>query len=92
MSGYIALCELTMLGSSETETFAFYGKSGDLVGTDTLVDNTLQAEVEIWHYNPMLMSKRHGIVDSLSLVVALSSDDDPRVEQSIDELLSNVWR
>jgi hypothetical protein len=40
----------------------------------------------------MLMSKRQGIVDPLSLAVAMSSNDDPRVEQSIDELLSKVWR
>ena len=92
LSGYSALSELTMLGGSETETFAFYGKSGDINGTDTLIDNTSQAEVEIWHYNPMLMSKRQDIVDPLSLVVAMSSNDDPRVEQSIDELLSKVWR
>ena len=91
LSGYSALSELTMLGGSETETFAFYGKSGDINGTDTLVDNTSQAEVEIWRYNPILMSKKQGIVDSLSLAAALSSDDDPRVEQSIDELLSKVW-
>jgi DNA-binding MarR family transcriptional regulator len=92
LSGYSALSELTMLGGSETETFAFYGRSRDIGGTNTLIDSTSQAEVEIWHYDPVLMSKRQGIVDSLSLAVALSSDDDPRVEQSIDEMLSNVWR
>lgn len=92
LSGYSALSELTMLGSTSTETFAFFGKVDALTGSDALVDNATQAEVEIWRYDPALLSKRPGVVDALSLVVSLPPDDDPRVEQSIDELLSKVWR
>ena len=85
------LFELTMLGGSETETFAFFGKASDLAGTDTLVDSALQAEVEIWRYNPTLLSKHPGVVDTLSLAASLSADDDARVEQAIDGLLSSLW-
>jgi len=92
ISGYSALSELTMLGSMETETFAFFGKADGLSGADTLVDNLVQAEVEIWRYDPTLLSKVPNVVDALSLVASLPPDNDPRVEQSIDELLSNVWR
>jgi hypothetical protein len=81
-----------MLGGAQTETFAFFGRNSVLRGTDVLVDNTKQAEVEIWRYDPALLSKLPGVVDALSLAVSLSSDDDPRVEESIDELLLNVWR
>jgi DNA-binding MarR family transcriptional regulator len=91
LSGYSALSELTMLGGSETETFAFFGKASDLAGTDTLVDNVLQAEVEIWRYNPTLLSQHPGVVDTLSLATSLAADDDARVEQAIDELLSSLW-
>ena len=94
LSGYSALSELTMLNSLETETFAFFGKADELAGTDALVDNTAQAEVEVWRYDPALLSKRRrpSVVDELSLVASLPLDDDPRVEESIEELLLNVWR
>jgi len=92
LSGYGALSDLTMLGGAQTETYAFFGRNSELRGTDVLVDNTKQAEVEIWRYDPVLLSKLPGVVDALSLAVSLSSDDDPRVEESIDELLLNVWR
>ena len=86
-----ALSELSMLGGPATTTFAFFGKVGDITGTDALVDGTVQAEVEMWRYNPMLLSKRPGIVDTLSLFVSLPPDDDPRVEQAIEKLLSDLW-
>ena len=92
LSGYSALSELTMLGSPLTETFAFFGKADKLDGTDALVDNDVQAEVEIWRYNPAPLSKRAGVVDALSLAASLPPDDDPRTLQSIEEMLSNVWR
>ena len=92
LSGYSALSELTMLGSPTTETYAFFGKSGEINGVDALVDNTTQTEVEIWRYDPMALSKQPGVVDALSLVASLPPIDDERVEQAVDGLLSNVWR
>ena len=90
-SGYSALSELTMLGDSPTETLAFYGKTVELAGVNTLVDNAVQAEVEIWRYDPTLLSKRTDVVDVLSLIASLPPDNDPRVEQAVDELLSVLW-
>ena len=92
LAGYSALSELTMLGQPSTKIFAFYSKSSELKGTEVLYDDNEQTEVEIWRYNPITLSKQPGIVDVLSLATSLLSDDDPRVEQSIDELLSEVWR
>ena len=86
------MSKLTMLGQPSTEIYAFYGKSNELKGTKALYDDNEQTEVEIWRYNPITLSKQPGIVDVLSLATSLLSDDDPRVEQSIDELLSEVWR
>jgi len=91
ISGYSALSELTMLSGSSLNTYAFFGKADELKGTDTLVDNTEQAEIEIWRYDPVLLSKYPGVVDALSLIISLSSDDDPRVKESIEELLLKVW-
>jgi len=91
LSGYSALSELTMLGGTPTETFAFFGKAGELTGTDTLIDNTAQAEVEVWRYDPVILSKHPGIVDTLSLLTSLHPGEDERVEQAIDKLLSDLW-
>jgi len=90
LSGYSALSELTMLGGSALETFAFFGKAGELTGTGTLVDNSAQAEVELWRYDPALLSKNPGVVDTLSLVTSIDPGDDERAEQAVDELLETV--
>lgn len=92
ISGYSALSKLTMLGQPSNETFAYYGKIGEINGTNMLIDQSEQAEVEIWRYDPSILSIHPGVVDTLSLVASLLPTDDPRVEQAIEELLSEVWR
>ena len=92
VSGYSALSELTMLGRPSNETFAYFGKNDEINGTDILIDQNEQTEVEIWRYDPSILSIHSGVVDPLSLVTSLLHTEDPRVEQSIDELLSQVWR
>ena len=44
-----------MLGAPRTKTLAYFGKVGDFAGTDSLIDNNTQVEVEIWKYNPTLL-------------------------------------
>ena len=51
-SGLTALAELTKLNPPAVKTFAFFGKAGELTGTDTLIDSNTQTEVEIWRYAP----------------------------------------
>jgi len=92
LSGYSALSELTMLGESQTKTFAFQGKEEELTGTNTLVDNDEQAEVELWRYDPTLLSKHPGLADPLSVIASLPDVDDPRIEQSVIDLLTELWR
>lgn len=91
-SGLCALSELSMLNPPTVKTFAFYGKSGDLFGTDMLIDSDTQAEVELWRYAPTLLSLRPGMVDTLSLAASLQTLDDERVEQALEEALSGIWR
>ena len=90
-SGLTALSELTMLNPPVVKTFAFFGKAGELTGTDTLIDNNAQAEVEVWRYAPALLSNHPGIVDRLSLIASMQSVDDERIEQAVDEVLSGLW-
>ena len=91
LSGISALSERTMLGEPLTKTVAYYGKNDGLPGTDFLIDNNTQAEVEFWKYNPTLLSKSENIVDTLSLAVSLQSNDDPRVELAVEQMLEELW-
>jgi len=92
LSGLSALAELSMLNPPEVKTFACFGEPAGLSGTDTLIDSDKQAAVEIWRYDPALLSGHAGVADPLSLTVSLSPDGDERIEQAVDELLSNLWR
>jgi len=91
-SGLTALSELTMLNPPAIRTFAFFGKVGELTGTDKLIDSDTQAEIEVWRYAPTLLSDSPSIVDTLSLIASLQSDSDERVEQAAEEALSKLWR
>ena len=91
VSGITALSQKTMLGAPRIKTLAYFGKIGDLSGTNSLVDYDSQVEVEIWKYNPTLLSESSDITDTLSLAVSLQSDEDPRVEQAVEEMLDELW-
>jgi len=92
LSGFSALSGLTMLSKPQTDTYAFFGGITDFFNRCILVDSTVQVEIEIWRYNPGFLSKMDGVVDSLSLVASLPDNDDPRIEEAVDELLSDLWR
>jgi len=89
-SGLSALSRFTMLNNPSTKTFALFSKSAKLPGADTLVDSAMQAEVEIWKYNPLALSSSKDVVDKLSLVTSLISLKDERVEIELENLLAGV--
>jgi len=91
LTGESALSELTMLNPPSTEVRAYFGKVGDLRGTDILIDNDTQAEVEIWLYEPDKLTQKRGVVDALSLFLSLDDADDVRLETERDELLARIW-
>jgi len=90
LAGLCALSELTMLNPPAVRTFALYGKINGHAGTDMLIDNNTQAEVEVWRYAPTLLSDRTNIVDILSLITSIISIDDERVEQAAEEVLTRL--
>ena len=87
LSGLSALSEYTMLAEPNTPTYAYYGKISELHGTDTLVDNE-QVEVEVWQYNPNVLSARPGMADLLSVIASFKDIENPRIEQAIEQ----IWR
>jgi DNA-binding transcriptional ArsR family regulator len=91
LSGISALSEMTMLGAPATKTVAFYGKADEITGMDTLIDSDTQTEVEIWKYDPALLSERPGIADPISVAASLLTAGNERVEQAVDEMLNDLW-
>lgn len=91
LAGESALSEFTMLNPPNVEVRAYFGKVGDLRGTDVLVDGDTQAEVEIWLYDPEKLTQTRGMADTLSLFLSLAAADDVRLETERDELLARIW-
>ena len=91
-SGYSALAEYSMLNASNVKCFATE-KISQWKGvlTNNLQDSQVQVAVEMWRYNPQKLSKRK-YVDELSLALALRADADERVEDAVEEMLSDLWR
>lgn len=57
---------------------------------DQIVDKKL-TEIQVWHYNPMLLSKEKQ-VDIASLALSLKEINDERVEQALEERLKGeTW-
>lgn len=92
VSGYSALAEYSMLSAPAVECYATDKISQwKNVMTNRLQDSKTQVAVEMWRYDPRILATGHS-VDALSLVLALKDDTDERVEQAVEELLSEVWR
>ena len=90
-SGYTALANKSMLNKPELQSYAIYGdKWKGLQVTEKLIDSDKQARLEVWKYDPSILSK-DKVVDTLSLAISLKNDRDERVEQMIEEMLDTLW-
>ena len=50
-----------------------------------------QCAVELWRYDPRKLAGG-DCVDRLSLALALREDRDERIEEAVEEMLTDVWR
>lgn len=92
VSGYSALAEYSMLSAPAVECYATDKISQwKNVMTNRLQDSKTQVAVEMWRYDPRILATGHS-VDALTLALTLKDDTDERVEQAVEELLSEVWR
>ena len=92
VSGYSALAEYSMLSAPAVECYATDKISQwKNVMTNRLQDSKTEGAVEMWRYDPRMLATGHS-VDALSLALTLKDDTDERVEQAVEELLSEVWR
>ncbi len=91
-SGYTALSNYSMLNDSSVSYYATNKISRwNNVIENNLCDSSAQAALEIWRYDPYVLSK-NGIVDELSLALSLKDDNDERIMEAIEEMLNNLWK
>lgn len=89
LAGYSAMEHYTMLNAPALTCYAA-DVSAKLKGAAGLADSEQQAQVEIWKYDPVVLSKGN-VVDPLSLIMSLEEKPDERTEEAIEELLEKFW-
>ncbi|MDD7271081.1 MAG: hypothetical protein PUH25_04285 [Spirochaetales bacterium] len=91
-SGYSALSEYSFLNTPNVDYFASdqISKWNNCM-SNNLLDSKTQVAIELWRYNPKKLSKTN-IVDELSLALSLREVADERVEETVEEMLNNLWR
>ena len=92
ISGINALSRYSMLAPERLQTLAVEEKGVNLKAKDTTFigmnpwDGAYR--VEIWKYPPI---SKDGVVDRLSLALTLMSDEDPRVQKELKQMLEALW-
>ena len=89
LAGDSAVAKQTMLNDSMFRCYAVVGKQ-KFEELPYVMDANTDVVVELWKYDPALLSK-NGIVDPLSLAMSFEDEDDERVQAAIAELLDTLW-
>ncbi len=94
LSGFSALSRHSMLEEDPLPTYALGSDRFDSLveqGVLTLLPDadTADARIELWSYDPRLLSDAET-VDPLSLYLAMRSTEDERVEQALEQLLEGI--
>ncbi len=90
-AGLTALSERSMLNPPILETLGCTCPEREFSYRNAeLLDTEKQCAVQLWRYDPRLIS-RDGRIDIFSLAVSLRENGDERVEQCVEELLEKAW-
>lgn len=94
LAGFSALSRHSMIEGDPLPTYALGSDRFDSLveqGMLTLLPDadTADARIELWSYDPRLLSKAET-VDPLSLYLAMRSTEDERVEQALEQLLEGM--
>lgn len=81
-----ALSEISMLAGPQQDVYAVYARDPRLNELD-LNPNDGTLAIEIWKINPILTAK-NGIADPFSLALTYKEEDDPRVNNELEKVLS----
>ncbi len=90
ISGVNALSEYSMINRENRESYAI--SKEDFCTQRLQIDKQYGAHrIEIWRYNPNFFS-RNGVVDKLSLYLALKDTEDERIEIELENMINGiVW-
>ena len=89
IAGESALSKQSMLGTPKIDIFALFKNSKavqSLTEIDEQWDEGIYAKIELWKYDPKLFAN-NGMVDTISLAMSLSDNEDERVQGELQELL-----
>ncbi len=89
IAGMSALSQMSMINPPDILCYAVNGKKEGAIGTDVLIDASAQIKVELWKYDPDILSG-NGTVDPLSLAISLRDNPDERIEEAVDILINNI--
>ena len=99
LSGYSALSEYSMMNPPVVECFATNSiAKWEKRASNRLQNSDDQCEVQLWRYDPRKLAVSLGgcgcanCVDKLSLALALNDNKDERVEEAVEEMLTDLWR
>lgn len=91
LAGDSALSEKSMLNPPGTEVYAVFDETIiKNYSSDELFDDTRQVKIQVWKYNPSLLSSEKE-VDVLSLALSYMDNTDERTEEAVEEMLNNYW-
>ncbi len=90
-AGESALSEYSMLNPPRVNCYAMWKKDFNKTKPETVDPNWTNdpyASVELWIYDPLLLSK-DGYVSELPLMLSLENETDERVEEAIETMMEN---
>lgn len=87
-AGDSALSQMSMLNDQRIPSYAIDTWKKDF--TDTLINDTDQVALQIWKYDPNVLSSEKN-VDVFSLAACYMDDEDERIEECIEEMLKEFW-
>lgn len=88
VSGVNALSEYSMINRENRESYAI--SKEDFCKLQLQVDKQYGVHcIEVWRYNPGFLSE-NGVVDKLSLYLALKDTEDERIEIELENMLNDI--
>lgn len=87
-SGDTALSHYTFMAETRQQTFAIEKRS-PLIKDLTINDSEGKIRMELWKYNPMLLSNS-PYVDKLSLSLCYKEDEDERIDKEIEQMTNKI--
>jgi len=92
LSSYHALSEYSMLNPPSVTALAVDSiATWEDVSSKKLQSSEDQYALELWRYDPKKLSDG-ACVDRLSLAISLRNDQDERIEEAVEEMMTQVWR